>query len=95
MRELIASVEGRQVTVYRTTLPPGYKGVSHRHPGETFVYVLSGRVVNQIEGEEPRELGAGEFFFEPDGVLHARFENPDQERTAVYIVFAIRPTSEN
>jgi quercetin dioxygenase-like cupin family protein len=96
MRELIPSAaEGKQVTLFRTVLPPGYKGVSHRHPGETFVYILSGRVINQIEDEKPKEFRAGDFFFEPAGALHARFENPDQEQPAVYIVFGIRPTSEN
>ena len=94
MRERISSVEGMQVTVFRTELPPGYKAPSHRHPGETFVYVLSGRVINQIEDEKPRVYTAGEFFLEPAGALHTRFENADPEQPAIYVVFGIRPAGE-
>lgn len=93
MSELISSMEGMRVTIFRTEIPPGYIGVSHRHPGETFVYVLSGRVLNQIDEEEPKIYQAGEFFFEPANALHARFENPDTDSPAVYIVFGIRPDS--
>ena len=95
MSGLISSIEGMQVTVFRTEMPPGYVGVSHRHPGETFVYVLSGRVLNQIGDEEPKVFEAGEFFFEPANALHARFENPDPNRPAVYIVFGIRPVAQD
>lgn len=95
MSELISSMEGMRVTVFRTEVPPGYVGRSHRHPGETFVFVLSGRLLNQIEDEEPRIYEAGEFFFEPADALHARFENPDSDRPAVYIVFGIRPVAQD
>lgn len=88
-------MEGRQVTVFRTELAPGYKASSHRHPGETFVYILSGRIISQLEDEEPRVYEAGDFFFEPAGALHSRFENGDPKNPAVYIVFGIRPRTED
>lgn len=95
LKELISSAEGQQITVFRTELPPGYDEThSHRHPGETFVYILSGRILNQMEHEEPRIYEAGEYFFEPAGALHSRFENADPDNPAVYIVFGIRPTGE-
>lgn len=95
MKEPVSSIEGKLVTVFRTEFPPGYNEVkSHRHPGESFVYVLSGRIINQMEDEEPRLYQAGDFFFEPAGALHQRFENADPDKPAVYIIFGIRPVGE-
>jgi quercetin dioxygenase-like cupin family protein len=95
MSEVISSVEGKQVNVTRIEIPPGYKTPSHSHPGESFVYILSGRIRNQIGDAEPVVYEAGGFFFEEANAIHAQFENLDTENPAVFLVFGIRPTAGN
>jgi quercetin dioxygenase-like cupin family protein len=72
---------------------PGARTDSHSHVGETFAYIESGRILNQIGDEEARIYEAGDFFFEPANANHARFENPDPAVPAVVIIYGIRPNT--
>ena len=56
-------------------LPPADAEVaSHRHSGPVFGYVLEGTTLFELEREAPREIVAGEAFWEPGGdvVANAR-----------------------
>lgn len=93
LRELLTSVDGKQVVMSRVEVPPGGGADvrAHRHPGETVVYIVSGRITSQLNDEAPVVYKAGEAFFEPTGALHARFTNDDPKEPAVAIVIGIRP----
>jgi len=58
-------------------LPPADEGLGpHRHSGPVFGYVLEGRMLFELEGQEPVEIGAGEAFWEPGGdVIHYQARN--------------------
>lgn len=58
-------------------LPPADAGVEpHRHSGPVFGYMLEGRMLFELEGEAPREIVAGESFWEPGGdVVHYQMRN--------------------
>jgi quercetin dioxygenase-like cupin family protein len=60
-------------------LPPADNSVGpHRHSGPVFGYMLEGRMLFELEGEEPREIVAGEAFWEPGGdVVHYQMKNLD------------------
>jgi mannose-6-phosphate isomerase-like protein (cupin superfamily) len=60
-------------------LPPVDAGLApHRHSGSVFGYVLEGRILFELEGDEPREIVAGEAFWEPGGdVVHYQVANLD------------------
>jgi hypothetical protein len=60
-------------------LPPADAGLGpHCHSGPVFGYVFEGRILFELEGEEPREIVAGEAFWEPDGdVVHYQVANLD------------------
>ena len=62
-------------------LPPADPGVPpHRHSGPVFGYVLEGKMLFELEGEEPREIVAGEAFWEPGGeVVHYLIANVDPD----------------
>jgi quercetin dioxygenase-like cupin family protein len=95
VRAAIESAPGMELVVTRRTVPPGYKATSHSHPGETFVYIVSGRVLNQIGDEKPKIYEAGDFFFEKAKATHARFENLSPDNPVVFIVYGIRPAGTN
>jgi len=60
-------------------LPPADAGLDpHRHSGPVFGYVLEGTILFELEGEAPREIVAGEAFWEPGGdVVHYQTRNLD------------------
>ncbi|MCP2624094.1 cupin domain-containing protein [Mycolicibacterium smegmatis] len=62
-------------------IPPADDGVDpHRHSGPVFGYVLEGRMLFELEGEAPREIVAGEAFWEPGGdVVHYQMKNLEAE----------------
>jgi quercetin dioxygenase-like cupin family protein len=60
-------------------LPPADAGLApHRHSGPVFGYVLEGKILFELEGEEPREIIAGQSFWEPGrDVVHYQVANLD------------------
>jgi quercetin dioxygenase-like cupin family protein len=65
----LVGIAGKQATVYRNEFAPGASGGKHRHPVDTFVYVLDGTLTLEEEGKGPRTLNAGEVVQEvPTGI---------------------------
>lgn len=72
-------------------LPPADAGVApHRHSGPVFGYVLEGRMLFELEGEAPREIVAGEAFWEPGGdVVHYQAANLEPNNWTRFIAMCI------
>jgi quercetin dioxygenase-like cupin family protein len=72
-------------------LPPADAGLGpHRHSGPVFGYVLEGRILFELEGEAPREIVAGEAFWEPGGdVVHYQTANLDPQNWSRFIAVCI------
>jgi len=69
----LAGIAGKRVTVYRVEISPGTSAGKHRHPVDTFVYVLDGTLTWEQEGEKPRTLNAGDVVQEvPAGVYNVK-----------------------
>lgn len=62
-------VTGGQVEVGRLTFKANQGSEPHSHPQEQIVYVISGRLLVHVDGEE-REIGPGEGFHAPPNVPH-------------------------
>lgn len=74
-----------RVELYRVTLPPGQVAGRHTHPGGVAGYVTDGTVVFELDGQPPRELRAGDAFFEPAGATVHRFDNTSTEEPATFV----------
>jgi len=72
---------GANVMTQLVELPPADAGLGpHRHSGPVFGYVLEGRILFELEGQAPREIVAGESFWEPGGdVVHYQMGNLDAD----------------
>jgi quercetin dioxygenase-like cupin family protein len=72
-------------------LPPADAGIGpHRHSGPVFGYMLEGRMLFELEGEEPREIVAGEAFWEPGGdVVHYQAANLEPDTWSRFIAVCI------
>lgn len=81
-------LEGKKVIIKHFTLPAGYVGGKHFHPGHVFVYVLDGELIIQLEGESPTTIRAGELYQEPlHKVMQGR--NPSATQPTRIVVFQI------
>jgi quercetin dioxygenase-like cupin family protein len=60
----LPGAEGKEAIIKHFTLPPGFVGGRHYHPGPVFVYVLKGELTVEIEGGI-ETYKAGELYPEP------------------------------
>jgi quercetin dioxygenase-like cupin family protein len=83
--------EGSHAMTQLVELPPADPGLApHRHSGPVFGYVLEGMIFFELEGEEPREIVAGEAFWEPGGdVVHYQVSNPDPHTWSRFVAVCI------
>ena len=82
---LAANKSVSHVEVQRLTLPPGGKSGRHVHPGPVVSYVLSGHIIVQPQGEQPRTYTAGQSIFEPANTPIERFDNLSTTEPAVFV----------
>lgn len=78
-------------TVVEVTINPGEAGVSHRHPGPGFVYVLEGEYELGIDDQPTKIFKAGETFYEPTGCLHRVSKNPSTKGKTRLIAVVLHP----
>ncbi len=83
----IAGKEGVMLTV---EYPPGASSSKHRHNADTFVYVLEGSVVMQVEGGKEITLGPGQTFHESPADVHTVSRNASNTQAAKFLVFFVK-----
>lgn len=83
--------QGAHAMTQVVELPPADAGLGpHRHSGPVFGYVLEGSILFELEGEAPREIGAGEAFWEPGGdVVHYQVANLDPSGWSRFLAVCI------
>src|SRR6516165_7204802 len=82
------------VTMVEVTFGPGKAGVSHRHPGPAFVYVVEGTYELGVDDKPTKIYKAGETFNEPSGCLHRVSRNPSATGNTKLIAVVLHPRSE-
>ncbi|MBM4255003.1 MAG: cupin domain-containing protein [Deltaproteobacteria bacterium] len=70
--------------------PPGGTTAKHRHNAHTFVYVLEGSIVMQVEGGKEVTLGPGQTFYESPEDIHAVSKNASKTKPAKFLVFFVK-----
>jgi quercetin dioxygenase-like cupin family protein len=84
----LVGIAGKQATVYRNEFAPGASGGKHRHPVDTFAYVLDGTLTLEEEGKGPRTLTAGEVVQEvPTGIY--KLTNTSMTSPATVLVISL------
>jgi quercetin dioxygenase-like cupin family protein len=94
-RDVQEKLDGKDAkfTAVEVTIGPGLSGLSHRHPGPGFVYVLEGEYELGIDDQPTKRVKAGEVFYEPTGCLHRVSKNPMAEGNTRLIAFVLHPRS--
>jgi quercetin dioxygenase-like cupin family protein len=86
----LVGVPGKEATVLAIEFAPGAASAKHRHNANTFVYVLEGSIVMQVEGGIEVTLGPGQTFYESPSDVHAVSRNASITQPAKFLVFMVK-----
>ncbi len=88
----LTQAPGTRLIALTVTFAPGQQSKPHHHEADAYVYMLSGRVRSQVEGEPAKEYGPGESWFEPAGAHHLGTANVSATEPATFlVVFVAKP----
>ena len=83
-------IAGKEVKMLTVVYAPGASSAPHKHNAQTFVYVLEGSVVMQVDGQPAVTLGPGQTFHETPGDIHRQSANASATQPAKFVVFMIK-----
>ena len=86
----LADMPGKAGQLLTVEFAPGEVSAPHRHNAHTFVYVLEGSVVMQVQGGEAKTLTAGQTFYENPDDIHTVANNASDAEPAKILVFFIK-----
>lgn len=86
----LADMPGKTGQLLTVEFAPGEVSAPHRHNAHTFVYVLEGSVVMQVQGGETKTLTAGQTFYENPDDIHTVANNASDTEPAKILVFFIK-----
>jgi quercetin dioxygenase-like cupin family protein len=90
MMKDLTGVAGKEGTMLLVEYAPGGSTAKHRHNAHTFVYVLEGSIVMQVEGGKEMTLGPGQTFYESPTDIHAVSKNASSTQPAKFLVFMVK-----
>ena len=90
MTKELKELSGKEATLISVSYAPGAVDANHRHHAHTFVYVLEGSVVMQVEGQKEKTLGPGETLYEAPGDRHVVGRNASTSKPAKFLVFFVK-----
>ena len=85
----IIGMPGKEVRVLTVDAAPGTSAPVHRHNGQVFVYMLSGKMIMQVTGSPAITIGPGQTFYESPDDIHALSKNASKKTPARFLVFMI------
>ena len=85
----VIGLPGKEVRVVIVDSAPGASSPVHRHNGQVFVYMLSGKMIMQVKGFPPVTVGPGDTFYENPDDIHTMSKNASDKDPARFVVFMI------
>jgi quercetin dioxygenase-like cupin family protein len=90
MTKDLAGLNGKEAAMLTVEYAPGASSSKHRHNANTFVYVLEGSIVMQVEGGKAVILGPGQTFYESPDDVHVVSKNASDSQPAKFLVFFVK-----
>ncbi len=81
---------GREGVMLIVEYPPDASSPKHRHNAHTFVYLLEGSIIMQVEGGERVTLEPGDTFYETPDDIHTVSMNASTTESAKALVFFVK-----
>lgn len=86
----LPDIQGKEAVMLTVEYPPGGASSAHRHNAHTFVYVLEGSVVMQVNGDKEVTLQPGDTFYESPTDIHTVSRNASETASAKFLVFFVK-----
>lgn len=86
----LTGMSGKEGVMLTVEYPPGVSSSKHRHNAHTFVYVLEGSIVMQVEGGKEVTVGPGQTFYESPDDVHTVSKNASDSKPAKFLVFFVK-----
>src|SRR5262245_59524631 len=86
----LAGLAGKEAVMLTVEYAPGASSSKHRHNAHTFVYVLEGSIVMQVEDGRETTLGPGQTFYESPDDIHTVSKNASNSQPAKFLVFFVK-----
>ena len=86
----LAGMAGKEAVMLTVEYAPGASSTKHRHNAHTFVYVLEGSNIMQVEGGKETTLGPGQTFYESPDDVHTVSKNASASKPAKFLVFFVK-----
>lgn len=86
----LVDMPGKEGVMITVTLPPDAADPAHRHNAHTFVYVLEGSIIMQVEGGKQVVLTPGQTFYEGPNDVHTVGRNASKTIPAKFVVFFLK-----
>ena len=90
MTQSLAGITGKEAMMLTVEYAPGASSSKQRHNANTFVYVLEGSIVMQVEGGKEVTLGPGQTFYESPDDVHTVSKNASNTNPAKFLVFFVK-----
>lgn len=90
MTKDLVGLAGKEAAMLTVEYAPGAASAKHRHNANTFVYVLEGSIVMQVEGGKEVTLGPGQTFYESPSDIHSVSRNASATQPAKFLVFFVK-----
>jgi quercetin dioxygenase-like cupin family protein len=93
---VIPNIPGKSLTAVEVSYAPGQASPPHHHAKSAFiyVYVLSGQIASQVDGQPERIYKAGESFYETPGAHHLVSRNASQTEPAKMLAVFVVDTDD-
>jgi quercetin dioxygenase-like cupin family protein len=86
----LTGLAGKEAVMLTVEYAPGASSGKHRHNAHTFVYVLEGSIVMQVDGGKETTLGPGQTFYESPDDIHTVSKNASSTQPAKFLVFFVK-----
>jgi quercetin dioxygenase-like cupin family protein len=90
MTKELTDIPGKEVLMLTVEYAPGGADAIHRHNAYGFIYVLEGSVVEQVKGQKPVTLKAGQTFDEGPQDVHVVGRNASHTRPAKLLAILVK-----
>jgi len=83
------------VDIKKVFVPKAVAVGKHLHPCPVVGYIVAGKVLFQVEGEEKKILNQGDAFYEPKNKTILHFDNASTEEPLIFIAFYLKEAGED
>jgi quercetin dioxygenase-like cupin family protein len=90
LKKDLTGIAGKEAVMVTVEYPPGGSSAPHRHNAHVFVYVLSGTLRMQVDGQETLTLQPGQAFYESPQDIHRVSANASATEPAKFLVLMVK-----